>query len=167
MKHLFNLIEGLWGEQPDLETPPLDEDKPAFKRFKTSSSTPSTASISSTTSSSIPKQPPTKHFIPPWEVRALVGIPTNQHPSYELCESETKKYYCPTCGNAMGNHDSTLTHVRCSHLNIVLACHYCNFVTPSFATLKKHVFDKQAGLPIQAVPISKEETNVLRVTSPK
>ena len=67
----------------------------------------------------------------------------------------------------MGNHDSALMHVRRSHLNIVLACHYCNFVTSSFATLKKHVLDKHAGLPIQAVSVSKEETNVLRVTLPK
>ena len=53
-KHFFNLIEGAWGEQPNLETPPKDEDEPAFKRFKASSPMPSSASASSTISSSTP-----------------------------------------------------------------------------------------------------------------
>ena len=86
----FNLIEGAWGEQLDLETPPKDEDEPAFKRFKTSFPTPSTASTSSTMSSSTPRPPPIKHFIPPWEVGALAGIPASQRPSYELQDGETK-----------------------------------------------------------------------------
>ena len=43
-KYFFDLIEGAWGEQPDLETPPQNEDEPAPKRFKTGSPTPSTAS---------------------------------------------------------------------------------------------------------------------------
>ena len=67
----------------------------------------------------------------------------------------------------MGNHDSTLTHVRHIHLNIILACHYCDFVTPSFATLKKHICDKHASLPLQAAPASKEEATVLRATLPE
>ena len=110
-KHFFNLIEGAWGEQPDLETPPQDEDEPAPKRFKTGSPTQSTASASSTISSSAPHPPPTKHFIPPWEVRALAGIPTSQRPIYELRDGKTKKYYCQVCGNVTGNHESTLTHM--------------------------------------------------------
>ena len=40
VKHLFNLIEGSWGEQPDMETPPKDEDEPVFKKFRASSPTP-------------------------------------------------------------------------------------------------------------------------------
>ena len=117
-KHFLNLIKGSWGEQPDLETPPKDEDEPAFKRFKASSPMPSTASASSTISPSTPQQPPTKHFIPPWEVGALAGIPASQRPSYELRDGETKKYYCQVCGNATGNHNSVLTHVCRIHLNI-------------------------------------------------
>ena len=156
-KHFFNLIEGAWGEQPDLEKPPKDEDEPAFKRFKTSSPTPSTASSSSTMSSSTPLPPPVKHFIPPWEVGALAGIPASQRPSYELHDGETKKYYCQVCGNATGNHDSTLTHMHRAHLNIVLACHYCDFSSPSFTTLKKHVSDKHASLPVQVVHPSGEQ----------
>ena len=144
------------GEQLDLETPPKDEDEPAFKRFKASSPTSSTASASSTTSSSTPRQPPSKHFIPPWEVGALAGIPASQRPSYELRDGETKKYYCQVYGNATGNHDSALTHMCHVHLNIVLSCHYCDFSSPSFATLKKHVSDKHAGLPLQAAPPSEE-----------
>ena len=92
MKHFFNLIKGAWGEQPDIETPPQEEDEPPIKKSRTSLPTPSTTSVSSTASSSTPKQPPVKHFIPPWEVGVLVGIPANQHPSYELWDGETKKY---------------------------------------------------------------------------
>ena len=97
-KHFFNLIEGAWGEQLDLETPPKDEDEPAFKRFKTSSPTPSTASASSTMSSSTPRPPPVKHFIPPWEVGALAGIPASQRPSYELRDGETKNIIAKSVG---------------------------------------------------------------------
>ena len=61
-KHFFNLIEGAWGEQLDLETPPQDEDEPAPKRFKTGSPTLSTTSY---TMSSVSCPPPTKHSIPP------------------------------------------------------------------------------------------------------
>ena len=118
---------------------------------------PSTASASSTISSSTPHQPPTKHFIPPWEVGALAGIPASQRPSDELRDGETKKYHCQVCRNATGNHDSALTHMHRAHLNIVLACHYCDFSSPSFATLKKHVSDKHAGLPVQAAPPSEEQ----------
>ena len=64
-KHLFHLIQGSWGEQPDVESPPQDEDEPVFKRFRASSPTPLTTSISLTISSSTPRQPPTKYFIPP------------------------------------------------------------------------------------------------------
>ena len=74
-KHFFDLIEGAWGEQPDLETSPQTEDEPAPKRFKSSSPMPSAAS---STKSSLSRPPPTKHFIPPWEVRAFAGIPANQ-----------------------------------------------------------------------------------------
>ena len=74
-KHFFDLIEGAWGEQLDLETSPQTEDEPAPKRFKSSSPMLSSAS---STKSSISHPPPTKHFIPPWEVGALAGIPPNQ-----------------------------------------------------------------------------------------
>lgn len=76
-KHLFDLIAGAWGEQPYLETPPKDGE-PTFKKFQTSSPTPSNVLATSTTSSSKPREPPTKHFIPPWEVRVLAGIPARQ-----------------------------------------------------------------------------------------
>lgn len=145
-KHLFDLIQGSWGEQPDVESPPQDEDEAVFKKFRASSPTPLTTSISLTISSSTPRQPPTMYFIPPWEVGALASIPARQQTTYELCDTGTKKYYFPTCGNATGNHDSLLTHVCQIHLNIVLGCHYCDFVTPSFSTLKKHVSDKHVGL---------------------
>ena len=68
-----------------------------------------------------------------------------------------EKVYCQICGNPMGNHDSDLTHVCWAHLNIVLVCHYCNFSSPSFVTLKKHVTDKHVGLLIQAVSVPEEE----------
>ena len=118
-------------------------------------------------SSSAPRPPPTKHFIPPWEVGALAGIPASQRPSYELRDGETKKYYCQVCGNVTGNHDSALTHMRRAHLNIVLACHYCDFCSPSFATLKKHVSDKHAGLPVQVAPPSGEQKFETTVTLPQ
>ena len=77
-KHFFDLIEGAWGEQPDLETPPQKEDEPAPKRFKTGSPTLSTAS---STISSISHPPPTKHFIPPWRSRSF---------GWHSCQSMTK-----------------------------------------------------------------------------
>ena len=168
-KHLFNLIEGSWGEQLDVETPPKEENEPVFKKFKASSPTPSSASASSTVSSATPKQSPTKYFILPWEVGALASIPAKQWPSYELRDSETKKYYCQICGNGTENHDSMLTHVCHIHLNIILGCHYCDFASPSYATLKKYVSDKHAGLPVQVAPPSEEpksEMTIIMTTPP-
>ena len=153
-----------------METPPEEEDRPVFKKFKASSPTPSSASASSTVSSMTPRQPPTKYFIPPWEVGALAGIPARQWPSYELRDSETKKYYCQICGNGTGNHDSVLTHVHHVHLNIILGCHYCDFASPSYATLKKHFSNKHAGLPVQAAPRSEEpksEMTIIMATLPQ
>ena len=163
-KYFFNLIEGAWGEQPDLESSPLDEDEPTSKKFKSSSPSPSTAS---STTSSLSRPPPSKHYIPPWEVGALAGIPANQRPIYETREGDKKKYYCQLCGNATGNHDSALTHVRREHLNLVLSCHYCDFFSPSFATLKKHVTDKHPGLPIQSAPPSGHQKFETTVTLPQ
>ena len=83
--------------------------------------------------------------------------------------AKQKKYYCQICGNATGKHNSTLTHVCHIHLNIVLGCHYCDFASPSFSTLKKHVSDKHTGLPVQATPPSEEqklEMTVLTATLP-
>ena len=151
-------------EQLDLETPPQDEDEPAPKRFKTGSPTPSTAS---STMSSVSHPPPTKHSILPWEVRALAGIPASQRPSYELQDGDKKKYHCQICGNATGNHNSALTHIHCDHLNIVLSCHYCDFSSPSFSTLKKHVSDKHTGLPVQVAPSSEEQKFETIVTLPQ
>ena len=107
--------------------------------------------------SSVFHPPPTKHYIPPWEVGALAGIPASQRPNYELRDGDKKKYYCQLCGNASGNHDSTLTHVCRDHLNIVLCCHYCDFFSPSFSTLKKHVSAKHLRLPVQAAPSSGDQ----------
>ena len=53
------------------------------------------------------------------------------------------------------------------HLNIMLACHYCDFCSPSFATLKKHVSDKHAGLPVQVAPPSGEQKFEATVTLPQ
>ena len=109
------------------------------------SPTPSTAS---STMSSISHPLPAKHYIPPWEVRALAGRNASQRPIYELRDGDKKNYYCQLCGNVTGNHDSALTHVCHDHLNIALCCHYCDFFSPSFSTLKKHVSDKHPGLPV-------------------
>ena len=97
----------------------------------------------------------------------MAGIPASQRPSYELWDGKTKKYYCQVCGNATGNHDSALIHMHHAHLNIMLACHYCDFYSPSFATLKKHVSDKHAGLPVQAAPPSGEQKFETTVTRPQ
>ena len=97
----------------------------------------------------------------------MAGIPASQRPSYELWNGDKKNYYCQICGNATGNHDSALTHVCRDHLNIVLSCHYCNFPSPSFSTLKKHVTDKHAGLPVQAAPSSKGQKFETIVTLPQ
>ena len=148
-----------------METPPEDKDEPVPKKFKASSPTPSSDSASSTVFSATPRQPPTKHFIPPWEVGALAGIP-----SYELGDSEMKKYYCLICGNGRGNHDSVLAHVCCIHLNIFLGMPLLQFHIPSLSTLKKHVSNKHAGLPVQAAPPSEEqklETTVIMATLPQ
>ena len=154
----------LGGEQLDSETFPQDEDEPAPKKFKTGSPSPSTAS---STTSSISHLPPTKHYIPPWEVRALAGIPANQRPIYELRDGDKKKCYCQICANATSNHDSSLTHVRRDHLNIVLCCYYCDFSSPSFSTLKKHVLDKHPGLPVQSAPSSGDQKFETIVTLPQ
>ena len=147
-----------------METPPQDEDEPATKKFKTSSPTPSTAS---STMSSITHPPPATHYIPPCEVGALAGIPSSQRPSYELQDSDKKKYYCQICGNTTGNHDSALTNVHHDHLNIVLSCHYCDFFSPSFSTLKKHVSDKHPGLPLQVASSSGDQKFEMTFTFPQ
>ena len=90
-KHFFYLILGASGEQPDLETPPKDEDKPVFKKFWASSPSPSSTSATLTVSSATPEQPPTKHFIPPWEVGSLASIPARQQPVFELCDGSGMK----------------------------------------------------------------------------
>ena len=147
-----------------METPPQDVDEPAPKKLKTGFPTPSTAS---STMSSISRPPPTKHYIPPWEVGALAGIPASQRPNYELWDSDKKKYYCQLCGNATSNHDSALTHVHHDHLSIVLCCHYHDFFSPSFSTLKKHVSDKHPGLPVKVAPSSGDQKYEMTVTLPQ
>lgn len=147
------MIEGTWGEQSDDDKGPEDEDDgPPAKKFRGPSPTPSTAS-SSGAKPSTSGTPPTRYLIQPCELPSLAGLPARVRPVYELRDAQKKSYYCQICGISNGNHNSAITHVRRDHLNLVLACPYCEkYDTPSWETLEKHMGKFHKGLPIQAPP---------------
>ena len=163
-KYFFDLIEGAWGEQPDLETSPQTEDEPVPKSL---SLVPPCRQLLHPRNhpSPIPHLP--SILYPLGKSELWLVFPAINDPSYELWEGDKKKYYCLTCGNSTGNHDSALTHVCRDHLTIVLSCHYCNFSSPSFSTLRKHINDKHAGLPVQVAPSSEESKFETVITLPQ
>ena len=138
-RHFFDMIEGAWGEQSDddVADPSADTAPPSAKKSRTTSPSPATAG------------PPSRYIVQPGEA-AKAGIPTGSLPSFELQDSDKKSYYCVLCDYSNRNHDSALTHVRRSHLQMALGCLYCSFSSPSYKTYKEHVEGKHAGFPLTA-----------------
>ena len=81
-----------------------------------------------------------------------LGVPADYLPHWESVKKEGAKgghklvsyYTCLFCDHRSQNRTSTITHTH-HHLNVVVACHLCPFISESTGPLENHIKDIHGG----------------------